>query len=289
MELNRSQIEQYKADGFLLLPDQFTGTEMEMLQGEVDKVLAGDVPEKILEKSGAVRSCFSPETRSPLFRRLTRLKRLLGPARQLLENEVYIHQTKINSKKAMVGDWWEWHQDFPYWYREDGMQQPWVLTAMVFLNEVNEFNGPMLLIPGSHQAGIADVVNADEAAAGESEWFAAYQRSTPYMSALTSSLKYALDKSMVAAWAVKNGIVSAKGPAGSVLFFHGNIFHASANNLSPWDRNAFLITYNSVANELRQVDNPRPGFLANRNFEPLAFLPEDQLLDRFDAAPTAKP
>ncbi len=58
----------------------------------------------------------------------------------------------------MVGDWWEGHQDYTYWKKDDGMPEPNVLTAMIFLNDVTEFNGQMLLIPKSHMAGVIDDV-----------------------------------------------------------------------------------------------------------------------------------
>jgi ectoine hydroxylase len=89
------------------------------------------------------------------------------------------------------------------------------------------------------------------------------------MTSLTSDLKYKLQKSTIQSWAEKKGIVSAKGPRGSVLFFHGNVFHASSNNLSPWDRHAYLLTYNRVDNKLTESKNPRPDFLASRKAEPI--------------------
>jgi len=30
----------------------------------------------------------------------------------LLGSDIYVHQTKLNTKHAFVGDWWEWHQDY---------------------------------------------------------------------------------------------------------------------------------------------------------------------------------
>jgi len=201
---------------------------------------------------------------------------LLQPAEQLVGNRVYIHQAKLNTKHAMVGDWWEWHQDFTFWKLDDGMPNPDVVTAMVYLNEINEFNGPLLLIPGSHKAGVIDPEGktALTSVTEEDTRFRAYQASKPYLSALTADLKYTVAQQTVAEWAVKKGLYSAKGPAGSVLFFHGNILHASSNNLSPWDRHTLLVTYNNVANALSEVESPRPSFIANRNFTALICLEE---------------
>jgi Phytanoyl-CoA dioxygenase (PhyH) len=53
---------------------------------------------------------------------------------------------------------------------------------------------------------------------------------------LTADLKYALRKEAVAGLVGEYGITAAKGPAGSVLFFHSNMVHGSPNNISPFDR-----------------------------------------------------
>jgi ectoine hydroxylase len=268
MELTTQQIKHYRDNGYLLLENLFSPSEVAAILSEMNTVILEDCPRRILEKNGAVRSFFAPEWSSEVFSLIIRSGRLVTPAMQLIGDEVYLHQSKINSKYAMVGDWWEWHQDYTFWKQDDGMPEPDVLTAMIFLNDVNEFNGPMLMIPGSHETGVLDEEERERQENGN-DWFTKYRNSTSYMSALTSDLKYTLSQQTVMYWAERKGIVSATGPKGSVLFFHGNLFHASSNNLSPWDRHTFLVSYNSVRNTLPVQDNPRPDFIASRNFEPL--------------------
>jgi ectoine hydroxylase len=268
MELTTQQIKHYRDNGYLLLENLFSPSEVAAILSEMNTVILEDCPRRILEKNGAVRSFFAPEWSSEVFSLIIRSGRLVTPAMQLIGDEVYLHQSKINSKYAMVGDWWEWHQDYTFWKQDDGMPEPDVLTAMIFLNDVNEFNGPMLMIPGSHETGVLDEEERERQENGN-DWFTKYRNSTSYMSALTSDLKYTLSQQTVMYWAERKGIVSATGPRGSVLFFHGNLFHASSNNLSPWDRHTFLVSYNSVRNTLPVQDNPRPDFIASRNFEPL--------------------
>ncbi len=278
MCLSADQIIFYEQNGFLLLQSVFTLRESKALVDEMKQVIKKDTPERILEKSGAVRSFFAPESFSPVFKKVVNSIRLIKPTEQLLGNKVYIHQTKINSKHALIGDWWEWHQDYIYWKKDDGMPDCNVLTAMIFLNEVNEYNGPMLLIPGSHKLGVIDE-NKINTQSEQPDWFEDYQKSTQYMSSLTSNLKYTLSQSIVRSLAEKNGIYSAKGPAGSVLFFHGNIFHSSSNNMSPWDRHTFLVTYNSINNTLTYKESLRPNFLANRDFSPIEATEMNILVD----------
>ena len=93
-----------------------------------------------------MRSVYGSHETNALFRRLCHDSRLVEPAMQLLDGPVYLHQLKVNAKLGMVGDVWEWHQDFIFWLREDGMPRPLALTAAVFMDDVNEFNGPLLFI-----------------------------------------------------------------------------------------------------------------------------------------------
>lgn len=277
MELTAEQLSFYDENGFLFIENLFSKDEAQLILNELPQLFEQETPRKILEKTGAVRSFFAPDHTNDLFRRLTRLEKLVVPSTQLVGNGVYIHQTKINSKQALLGDWWEWHQDFTFWHEEDNISLPNMVTAMIFLNEVNEFNGPMLVIPGSHKTGIvSEQPNHDRES--DDKWFSEYQKSTPYMSQLTANLKYTLSQEILARWIEKRGIVSVKGSVGSVLFFHGSIFHASSNNLSPWDRNTFLITYNSVDNVPIGMESPRPDFLAGRDYREIVPCSSDSLI-----------
>lgn len=280
MYLTKEEIEFYGRNGFLLVPDYFSGAELELLSAELPAVFAQDSPRRILEKSGAVRTVFASHEANEVFRRFSQLARLVAPARQLLGSEVYVHQFKINAKVALEGDQWEWHQDFLYWHKEDGMPAPRVLSVALFLQEVNDFNGPMLLVPGSHRAGMIDVpVHEKYSAAAEDAAGREGDTGPAWMPTLTADLKYKIDRHTLAGLVRGNSIYAAKGRAGFVLFFHGNVLHASGNNLSPFDRVSVCVAYNSVKNRLREVPAPRPTFLANRDFSPLAALPDGALLE----------
>lgn len=260
--LTRQQITSFHTQGYIILHDQFTEEELALIARESAGVMAQDCPRRILDSSGAIRSFFAPEQDSEPLAAVTRLERLVVPARLLLGSDVYIHQSKLNVKEAFRGDRWEWHQDFPFWHLEDAMPLPRVLTAMIMLDEANEYNGPLLFIPGSHVAGLVDT----------SENRHLPENDLKYMSSLTANLKYTIKQDTLAQWINKNGIVSARGKAGTVVFFNSLVFHASSNNVTPWNRNSFLITYNSVENVPADMPDPRPSFLANRNFTPVTEL-----------------
>lgn len=69
------------------------------------------------------------------------------------------------------------------------------------------------------------------------------------------------------------------GSAGFAMFFDACIIHCSGANMSPWDRYSVFITYNSIENTLIEIDNPRPEFLAQRDFIPVKTLSDNALLE----------
>ncbi|MGN8200309.1 phytanoyl-CoA dioxygenase family protein, partial [Salinisphaera sp. RV14] len=99
-------------------------------------------------KSGAIRSVFDMHRISPRFDELTRDARILGMVQQLLGGDVYIHQSRINDKYGFQGSGFDWHSDFETWHAEDGMPRMRAISASIMLTDNNEFNGPLMLIPG---------------------------------------------------------------------------------------------------------------------------------------------
>lgn len=279
MRLTKEQLNSYEQDGYLLVSDCFSPDEVESIACELPSVFRENTPRKVLERNGAVRSVFAPHVSNETFDRLSRIPRLLEPARQLLGDDVYIHQFKINAKVALEGDQWEWHQDFVYWHREDSMPTPRALTAVLFMQEVNEFNGPMLVIPGSHKDGMLDIIQLDKFFTEKPTPEELERREPSWASTLTADLKYKIRKDILARMALKNDIRAIKGGAGSVLFFHSLLLHASSNNLSPWDRVCVFVTYNSISNTLGDRANPRPEYIAHRDFSPLMPLSQDALME----------
>jgi ectoine hydroxylase len=268
--LNEHEIALYRANGYLLLDEYFNGEEMDNLSHEYEKLEIRNKDKIIYDRNKNIRSIFYPEEDSELFTRFIRHRKLVKPAEVLLNDKVYAYQTKLNIKKSLESDIFEWHQDFPYWHFNDGMTTSNVLTMMIYLSDVTEEMGPLFVVPGSHEVSIESFyththVRDEELNAGERS----------YLSSLSSDLKFTLTPEALRTYATRNGIVSLKAKKGSIVIFSGNLFHASNNNLSPFDRKAFLVTYNAVDNVLKKVDNPRPYFLANRDNSPIECLEGD--------------
>ena len=270
MRLTTEQREFYESEGYLLLPQLFSPSEVNVMKGELPALYAEESEGRVFEKDGkTVRSLHGTHATNEVFRRLARHPRLVGPAEQVLGSQVYVHQFKINAKMALAGDVWQWHQDFIFWLKQDGMAAPLATNAMVFLDDVNEFNGPLLVVPRSQAVGVIESAPKGEGGMGPG-----------WMSSFAADLKYTVDKETLGTLVSRHGIVAPKGPRGSVLFTHCNIVHGSSPNMSPFDRTLAIVTYNSVKNALLPVEKPRPEFLVTRrDTEPIVPVLDGALLD----------
>ena len=197
------------------------------------------------------------------FARLARHPRMIGPVMDLFNEQVYMHQFKINGKAAFEGDVWQWHQDYGTWLNDDMMPTERAMNVAIFLDDVNEFNGPLMFIPGSHKKGVVE---------------AKHDLTT------TSYPLWTVDNGLIStlverAGGKSGGIVSPKGPAGSMILFHSCLVHASGSNLSPWDRVSVYLSLCAVGNHIRRFK--RPEYIAHRDFTPIEMLPDDCLLKAY--------
>jgi len=258
MNLSDTQVSEFHQQGYVFLPGIFNADEVAALTRELEGIFAQDRPENVREKNGrAVRTTFAAHTFNEAFARLGRHPRLINPVMQLLGGPVYIHQYKINAKAAFDGDVWQWHQDYGTWARDDRMPEPRAMNIAVFLNDVSEFNGPLMFIPKSHQGGKLDAGHDLET---------------------TSYPLWTLDNETVTRLVDQGGIVAPKGKAGSVILFHCNLVHASPGNISPWNRTIVYLSLCHVDNHIRRFK--RPEWIAHRDFTAIEALPDDCLLAR---------
>ena len=256
MTLSAEEVTRFDRDGYLFFPSLFTPDEIARLAAEVPAIFGEHRPENVREKgSNAVRTSFAAHMYSEPFARLARHPRMIEPVKQLYGEDVYMHQFKINGKMAFDGDVWQWHQDYGTWTNDDQMPEARAMNVAIFLDEVNEFNGPLMFIPGSHKLGVLE---------------AGHDTTT------TSYPLWTIDHETIGRLVTRGGLVAPKGPAGSMILFHGCLVHASTSNLSPWNRVAVYLSLCAVSNHIRRFK--RPGYIAHRDFTPIECLPDDCLL-----------
>lgn len=262
--LGEESLSRYERDGFLWFEGFFSRERMRPFFDELTKIAENSdlmASEQVVAdpENGDIRSVFSMHELSQRFDELTRDPRILGMVRQLLGGDVYIHQSRINDKFGFQGSGFNWHSDFETWHSEDGMPRMRAVSASIMLTDNNEFNGPLMLIPGSHHYFVPC-----QGPTPEQNWKQSLQNQdigVPNHDNLRDLVK-------------QGGIQAPKGPPGSLLLFECNTLHASNKNLSPWPRANLFFVYNSVDNQLEKPyggTEARPHFLANREtHEPLA-------------------
>ncbi|MFT0849163.1 ectoine hydroxylase [Achromobacter sp. F4_2707] len=261
--VERSLVEQYERDGFLVLRDIFTPEEVSNLQAELDRLRSDaqtvERPEIITEKgSRQVRSIFKVHALSEVFARLAADQRLAGLASYLLGDDVYLHQSRLNYKPGFHGKEFYWHSDFETWHVEDGMPLPRALSISVSLTDNTPHNGPLLVMPGSHKR------------------YVVCEGETPpdnYQMSLKAQETGVPSDENLTRLAEMGGLVDTAGPAGSVLIFDSNLMHGSNSNITHLPRSNAFFVYNALSNAVEDPfcdQPPRPEFIATReNISPL--------------------
>jgi len=262
MQLSAEQLAAYDRDGFLVIPNLLGPDEVALLKAELARV--GDIHDEriVRERTGGPRIVYGLHekdgpTASRAYEALVRSPRILQPAKDMLRDDVYVYHTKANTKMALEGAIYEWHQDYINWRMMDGPPEPRILTAMVMLDKSTEVGGCLYFIPGSHKLGMVkpDLKGQDEDKAMDAVRFHAEPMSVP--------------KSKMAEVVRTCGEpVAILGEPGTVAFFHGDMIHGSGHNMSVHSRWILYIVYNAHTNRPLPVPKPRQEFKAARTAPP---------------------
>jgi ectoine hydroxylase-related dioxygenase (phytanoyl-CoA dioxygenase family) len=219
--LSQDQIDFYHLNGYVMVEDAIPAQELALLQ---------QVTADFIDQS---RNCTQnndlydlEEGHTPETPRLTRIKqphvqhsaywsaltsdRMTRILKCLLGPDIRLHNSKLNTKAAGGGAAVEWHQDWAFYpHTNDNL-----LAIAIMLNDVNMENGPLMVIPGSHQEGVLEH-SANGFFAG------AIDPDDP-------------------AFDIKSAI-ALTGRAGSMTIHHVRTLHGSAPNLS--DKARMLLFY----------------------------------------------
>ena len=255
MRLSQMQIEEYQREGIVFLPALFEPSEIAALKAEQARIFTLDLAAHLRAASGEFLGTTAMDRVSPLYARLLRDERLLAIAEQLIGPQLYCHQYKIILKQPFGKLDLPWHQDFGPWHHHDGMPAPRAVSLSLYLDEVTEFNGPIVFIPGSHRAGLLPYEVTP------------VPGTTPIPS---------LSNATVTRLAQAGGLLAPKGAPGAVTLFDCCLAHASGPNQSPYQRHLIYLSYNPVSNAIRKPT--RPSHFAAQDFTPLSAAPRAALL-----------
>lgn len=253
----KEQIQFYADNGYLFLEQFFHEQEVNEMRKELHALLQesrqSDAPEVIREPdSEEVRSVFAVHRDHEAFRKLAQHPRITRIVKHILGSDVYVHQSRINFKPGFTGKEFYWHSDFETWHVEDGMPRMRALSCSIALTDNFTYNGPLMVMPGSHKQFVACVGDTPD---------------DHYKHSLRKQEVGVPDPHSLTLFMEKYGIEVPTGKAGSVLLFDCNIMHGSNSNITPYPRSNVFFVYNSVENKLVDPFHgkaPRPEYIAHR-------------------------
>ncbi len=175
----------------------------------------------------ALRRVSSPTEVSDAFLTVVRNSRVPQMCGELFDRPIRFHHGKLNSKLPKTPTVVEWHQDFAFTPHSNDDQ----ITALMFLDDVTDENGPLRVARGSHKGPI------------HSHW-----RDDRFVGAVDAEVSAAAERD----------VVYAKGPAGSVCLMHVRALHASTANNSNAPRTLFICNF-AAADAAALSPNPVPS------------------------------
>jgi phytanoyl-CoA hydroxylase len=157
MTLSDEQVQQYRTDGYVVLPALFDRSDLEKIDATirslVDRALSGDDMSKVLELEPepvdgrrVPRRVFNPYDQHEAFRNLAEDTRLLDCIEQLIGPAFNLQHSKLNMKPAKVGSVVDWHQDLAYFPHTNDD----IVTTLIYLDDASEQNGCLQVLPRHH-------------------------------------------------------------------------------------------------------------------------------------------
>ncbi|MEO0619282.1 MAG: phytanoyl-CoA dioxygenase family protein [Pseudomonadota bacterium] len=178
-------------------------------------------------KHPALRRVASPTEIASAYWDVVRNSRMTEMVADLIGPDVRFHHSKINSKLPGTATTVKWHQDFTF----DPHSNDDVITALLFMDDVTEENGPLQVVPGTHRGKL----------------YSLWQNGT-FTGAIDPDASEVLEAQSE----------TVTGPAGSVCLMHGRLAHASAANSSQAPRTLFISVF-AAADAIPLAPNPVPS------------------------------
>lgn len=178
---------------------------------------------------------------------LTKSRRMVASVDTLMDGSSAVchFHSKLMQKEPKVGGAWEWHQDYGYWYKNEFLLPDQMMSVMLAITQASKENGCIQVIKGSHKMG-----RIEHGFAGEQ-----VGASQHYVDLALKTMD----------------LVYVELMPGDALFFHSNLLHRSAANLSDNSRWSLISVYNRSANI--PYNEPSASSIV-----PLVAVPDEALL-----------
>ncbi|HTT78216.1 MAG TPA: phytanoyl-CoA dioxygenase family protein [Stellaceae bacterium] len=224
--LSDAQRAQYDRDGIIVVPDVFSAAVVAELRGVTEEFVAAaarvaandevyDLEETHTPEAPRVRRLKAPHLIHPVYFAASRNPTVVEILQDLW-GSVRFDTGKLNMKSAGYGAPVEWHQDWAFYpHTNDDLA-----AVGIMLDDVDMENGPMLVVPGSHQGPVFDHHGPDGRFCGA-------------MDAARCDIDLAR-------------AVPCLGRAGAITVHHVRAVHGSATNFSGRERRFLLFQYRAA-------------------------------------------
>ncbi len=224
--LSADEVAFYRANGYLMVENAVTPAQLDALRRVtydlIDRsrsVTESDEVFDLDDGHSADRPRLTriklPHKQHPVYWDTLVNSRITDVLKTLLGPNIALSTAKLNTKAPGGGAAVEWHQDWAFYpHTNDDL-----LAVGLMLEDVDEANGPLQVIPGSHKGPVLAHTNADGVFCG------AVDPADP---------DFHHDR-----------MVTLTGKAGSMTVHHVRTLHGSAPNMS--DRNRFILFYECLA------------------------------------------
>ncbi len=175
-----------------------------------------DLSDQHTEQVPSVRRIKDPHLVHPVYDQIMRSEAVLDCVRALLGPDLRMEHSKLNIKQAKGGEAVEWHQDWAFYPHSNDD----ILEVGVLLEDCDEENGPLLMIPESHRGPIENHHHPEGFFCG------------------------AIDIENATFDAKKAVSLTAK--AGAITMHHVRMVHGSRSNQSERNRPILLIGYSAA-------------------------------------------
>jgi len=173
----------------------------------------------------------NPQNKHKIFYELSRNKKIISIVKKLLGGTVRFHLGKLNFKlpNKKKGSEIAWHQDWAFYpHTNDDL-----ITVGIYLEDCNEKNGPLKIIPESHKLKL----------------YSHHKNEKYFVGKIDTKLNKIKTKKAVA----------LTGSAGTVVFFHCRSIHSSGHNYMNSSRPLILFGYRACdAWPIYNDGNPHP-------------------------------
>ena len=245
---NQHLVERFQKDGFVVLENALTDSQLSSLNGElsmwVEESKGNEKPYgKIMDgrprfdlqvdthsfESPALRRITSPAEISQACLDVVKDNKALDLVSEIFGPNIKHWTNKINLKLPGSGTEVKFHQDFPF----EPHSNEDLMTVLFFLDDVTLENGPLEVVAGSHQGSLYSL------------W---------HDGIFTGAVSEEIEAEC------KTKAISCVGKAGAACLMHSKLMHGSKSNNTKSPRSLFIVSY-TAEDAVKLTQNPLPSEL----------------------------